>query len=131
MLMTHLADPDPEVKRAVAFSLAQIQYKPAVPRLMALLQDPYFMVRDTTALGLVNFGRNIIPDLQADMPADSSALLMLKLDILSRIGGEKARRLVAGYVDHPDQGVQRLARRSLEAIDAQKSPAGADEENEE
>ena len=129
ILMQSLSDPDPDVKRSAAFSLAQIKYKPALPRLMALLQDPYFMVRDTAALGLVYFGRNVIPELEADMPADSSALLMLKLDILSRIGGEKARRLVTGYVDHPDQSVQRVARRALEIIAAQKPPVGVDAEN--
>jgi HEAT repeat protein len=130
-LMQSLDDPDPDIKRSAAYALGQMKYQPALPRLIALLRDPYFMVRDTTALGLVFYGRKAIPDLEANMSSDSPALLILKLDILARINGEKARQLVEGYADHSNEGVRGMARRALEIIAAQKPPIGVDEENEE
>ena len=128
-LMQSLDDPDPDVKRSAAYTLGQIKYQPALPRLMTLLRDPYFMVRDTTVLALAFFGPKAIPELETTLSRDPPALLILKLDILARINGEKARQLVGGYVDHPHEGVRKMARRALEIIAAQKPPIGVDEEN--
>ncbi|MDP6178949.1 MAG: HEAT repeat domain-containing protein [Desulfatiglandales bacterium] len=112
-LMAYLNDSNPAVKRAIAYSLGQMNYLPAIPQLLSLLKDPDLWVRDAAALSLALFDDEAIPPLDLAMQHEPSSFKIIALDILARIKDEETGAVIEKYLDDPHQNVKRAAEQAL------------------
>jgi HEAT repeat protein len=115
-LMIYLDDPDPEVKRAAAYSLGQINYRPAIPRLLRLIETQRLWGRDSAVLSLALFGDTPIRAITAEMKKKGVSFKIIALDLLGRIGDEEAKTVIKGYLGDPDSRVRRAAKRAMEPL---------------
>lgn len=116
-LKPYLSDPDPAVKRAAAYSLGQMRYDAAIAELLELLNDPQLWVRDAAVLSLALFQNEVIYPLRSKMKKEDSPYKILALDTLARIKTDRAKALIEGYLDDPDQNVRRAAAKALVEIE--------------
>ncbi|MFH1243656.1 MAG: HEAT repeat domain-containing protein [Pseudomonadota bacterium] len=112
-LARYLDDDDPEVKRAAAYSLGQMDYRPVIPELLRLLRAQRPWVRDSAALSLELFGDSGIYPIESEMKKEGPKFRIIALDILGRIGGEKAGAVIEKYIRDPDPNVRRAADRAM------------------
>ncbi|MFH1489265.1 MAG: HEAT repeat domain-containing protein [Pseudomonadota bacterium] len=114
-LVPFIGDPDPAMRKAAAYALGQMNYLPAVPRLLSLLEDPRLWVRDAAVLSLSLFGESALPSVISTMEGASPSFRILALDILSRIKGERSKEMIKKALQDPDQDVRRAARRAMDS----------------
>jgi len=112
-VMEALEDPDPAVRKAAVFALGQMRHHPALQRIPRLLGDPDRWVRDATVLSLALFRDSALPFVQEAMKTADTPLLILGLDVLSRIRTDTSRTLLRGYLDHMEADVRRAAAQAL------------------
>jgi hypothetical protein len=112
-LMPLLNDADPEVRRAAAYSLGQLRYRPAVSPLLDLLHDPELWVRDGAVLSLALFKDDAVGPLGERMKQEGPRFRILALDVLARIKTDRAKALIDEYIDNPDENVGRAAAQAL------------------
>jgi len=115
-LMIYLDDPDPEVKRAAAYSLGQMNYRPAIPRLLRLIETQRLWGRDSAVLSLALFGDTPIRAITAGMKKKKAPFKIIALDLLGRIGDGEAKTVIEGYLRDPDSRVRRAAKRAMESL---------------
>lgn len=108
-LMDSLDDPDPAVKRAAAYSLGQMRYRPAIPHLLSLFKDSELWVRDAAALSLTLFEEEAVPPLASAMEEETPSFKIIALDALSRIQSNSSRSLIEKYLNDPHENVRRAA----------------------
>jgi len=108
-LTNYLNVPDPAVKSATAYSLGQMNYRPAIPRLLSLLNDPHLWVRDAAVLSLALFGDEAIHPIGLAMKKGQSSFKILALDVLARIQGNDSKAIIEKYIDDPNQNIRRAA----------------------
>ncbi|MBW1887765.1 MAG: HEAT repeat domain-containing protein, partial [Deltaproteobacteria bacterium] len=112
-LSVYINDPDPQVRRSVAYALAQMNYKKVIPEIITLLKDPYLWVRDTAASALSLFQDDIISTLDAAMKHETPSFKILALDVLSRIRSSPSKTLIEKYLHDSHENVRRAARLAL------------------
>jgi len=115
-LMGFLADSDPAVRQASAYSLGQIYHLPAIGPLLELLKDPDRWVRDAAVLSLALYKDETVRRLEPTVKGESRSFRILAIDLLSRIGNEKARVLLGTFVSDPDPHVRRAAKNALSRL---------------
>ncbi len=108
-----LNDPDPGVRKAAAYSLAQLEDTTALPHLLSLLKDPAPWVRDAAVLALARFGNTAVDPLSCAMDAEGSSFKILALDLFGRIKGREAEKIIGKYLNDPHPGVRRAAGQAL------------------
>jgi hypothetical protein len=116
ILMAYANDPDPEVRKSTAYSLAQINYQPAIPQLLTLLKDPDKWVRDASVLSLSLFGDKALPPLVVAMRRETPAFRILGLDTLARIKSDQSREIIEKYLDDPNKSVRRAAKQAFDTF---------------
>jgi HEAT repeat protein len=109
ILTAFLEDPDSAVKRAAAYALGQMNYRPSIPQIADLLRDRNLWVRDSAVLSLALFENDVLPYLESAMKQETSQFKILALDVCSRINSEQSKALIEGYLEDPDQNVRRTA----------------------
>ncbi len=114
-LMPYLTDHDPAVRKATAYSLGQMNYESAIPKLLSLLKDPHLWVRDATVLSLALFGADVLNRLGSAMERETGSFKILALDVLARIKGHEARALIERHLDDSNENVRRAARQNLQS----------------
>jgi HEAT repeat protein len=112
-LLIHLVDLDPAVRRSAMYALAQLRYRPAMHRIIPMLNDPELWVRDTAVLSLALFDAAAVDPLAAAMAAGTPAFIITGLEVLGRIETEKSRGIIEGYSTDPDEGVRRAVELAL------------------
>jgi hypothetical protein len=115
-LMVYGKDPDPAVRKATAYSLAQINYQPAIPQLLTLLKDPDKWVRDASVLSLSLFGDKALPSLVLAMKQETSTFRILALHTLAQIKSDRSRAIIGKYLDDPNKNVRRAAKRAFDTF---------------
>jgi hypothetical protein len=116
ILMVYVNDPDPAVRKSAAYSLARINYQPAIPQLLTLLKDPDHWVRDAAVLSLSHFGEKALSPLALAMKNESPASKILLLDALARITVGASEAVIEEYLDDPDKNVRRAAKQALDTF---------------
>jgi HEAT repeat protein len=116
LILPSLDDPDPEVRRAAVYVLGQTQYEPALPLVLPFLKADRLWVRDAAALSLALFGRAAIEPVAEAMNKEDAAFRILAVDILSRIGGDRAQSVIQTYTGDEDQNVRRTAEKAISRI---------------
>ena len=112
-LMVFLNYSDPAVKKAAAYSLGQMKYWPAIPRLLSLINDPSLWVRDATLLSLALFGDDILDPLDLAMEQGTASFKILAFDALARIKSGRSKTIIEKYLGDIDQNVRRAAGKAL------------------
>jgi len=112
-LSVYINDPDPQVRRSAAYALAQMNYKRAIPDLLALLKDPSLWVRDTAVAALSLFQNDVISILDSAMKYENPSFKILTLDVLSRIRSGPSKTLIEKYLNDTHENVRRAARLAL------------------
>jgi hypothetical protein len=112
-LMPYLDDPNPALRKRAAYSLGQMNEKSAIPKLIALLNDPYLEVRDASVLSLAHFEDDALHPLRLAMKGENPSFRILALDVLSKVNSERAKALIEEYLNNPNPNVRRMARRAL------------------
>lgn len=112
-LMKYLDDPDPEVKRAAAYSLGQMNYAPAIPGLVSLLKAKHLWVRDAASLSLLLFGDNAVCPVASGMKREEAPFNIIALDLLGRINSERSRAIIKKYLEDPDKDIRHAAKRAM------------------
>jgi hypothetical protein len=120
-LVPCLRDPDPEVRRATAYAVGQMRYRPAISSLLDLLHDPHLWVRDSAVLSLALFQADAVGPLAARMKQEGPGFRILALDALSRIDAPGAREQVVWYLTDDDANVKRAAKQH---VDGQRESGG-------
>ena len=70
--MGALNDEDPEIRRAAAYALGQMDYLPAISGLLKRLVDPALWVRDAAARSLAVLGEDDIVPISMEMAHQTS-----------------------------------------------------------
>ena len=112
-LMAYLGDLKPALRKTAANSLGQMDEKSALPRLVALLNDPYLEVRDATVLSIAFFQDEAIDSVHLAMKEESPSFKVLALDVLSKMKSDRARALLEEYRNDPNPNVRRMAKQAL------------------
>jgi len=111
------ADPDPEVRRAALYSLAQLLDPQAVPLLLDGLGDRRLWVRDSSVLALALYGESAVPLIREALAGAPPAVRIHALEALSGIGGDPALSLMRRCAgEDPDPAVRRRAQALLEGM---------------
>jgi hypothetical protein len=116
LLMVYVGDPDPAVRKSAAYSLARIDYQPAISQLLILLKDPDHWVRDAAVLSLSHLGEKAVSPIALAMKSESPASKILLLDALARITGGASEAVIEEYLDDPDKNVRRAAKQALDVL---------------
>jgi len=109
----YINNPDPQVRRSAAYTLAQMNYKKIIPEIIFLLKDPHLWVRDTAVAALSLFQDDIIATLDAAMKHETPPFKILALDVLSRIRSGPSKTLIEKHLHDTHENVRRAARLAL------------------
>jgi HEAT repeat protein len=115
-LMPTIVDLDPAVRKSAAYSLGQMNYRPAIPEIIALLKDPHLWVRDTAVLSLALFQDEALYPLAQSLRRESPPFRILAMDVLAQIKSKQSKTLVERYLDDADEGVRRAARKAFSSL---------------
>src|SRR5690606_7679591 len=113
LLLELLRDPDAEVKYAALRTARKIRRPETWPVLIELLRHPAFSHH--AAAALQQAGESILPTLEAafNKNAQSDITMLRIVQIMGRIGGEYALKLLLRKAEHPDK---RIVRQILHAL---------------
>jgi HEAT repeat protein len=111
--MPYLNDPDPALRKTAAYALGQMNVKSAIPKLIALLNDPHLQVRDASVLSLAPFEDDALGPLRLAMKGENPSFRILALDVLSKMNSDRAKELIEEYLNNPNPNVRRVARQAL------------------
>jgi len=115
-LMPYVVDLDPAVRKSAVYSLGQMNYRPAIPEIMALFKDPHLWVRDTAVLSLALFQDEALYPLAQSLRRESPSFKILAMDVLARIKSNQSKTLAERYLDDADENVRRAARKALSSF---------------
>jgi len=122
-LMEFLVDPDPAVRQASAYSLGQMNHRPAIDPLLERLNDSNCWVRDTAVLSLALYKDETVKRLGPVLKRKNRSFRILAAGLLSRIGSEQAKALMQILVRDPDPQVRRAAK---DAVSRLRPPGSSD-----
>ncbi|MEZ4383170.1 MAG: HEAT repeat domain-containing protein [Nannocystaceae bacterium] len=124
-LVAKLADPAPEVRRAVARALGLLSASEATLVLARMLEDPDPQVRRDAAesLGMIGDPRALPAILRALDRGDEAYVARTLLEGLSLQRGEEVDRRLLAYLDAAPRGV--TSKHVAEAIGARERPSAA------
>jgi HEAT repeat protein len=113
LLLELLRDPDPTVKYAALRTARKIRRPETWPVLIELLRHPAFSHH--AAAALQQAGESVLPTLEAafNKNAQSDITMLRIMQIMGRIGGEYALKLLLRKAEHPDK---RIVRQILHAL---------------
>jgi AAA family ATP:ADP antiporter len=113
LLLELLRDPDPAVKYAALRTARKIRRPETWPVLIELLRHPAFSHH--AAAALQQAGESVLPTLEAafNKNAQSDITMLRIVQIMGRIGGEYALKLLLRKAEHPDK---RIVRQILHAL---------------
>jgi HEAT repeat protein len=111
--MPYLNDLEPALRKTAAYSLGQMNAKSALPKLIALLNDPYLEVRDASVLSIAYFQDEAIDPVRLAMKGESPSFKILALDVLSKMKNDRAKALLEEYLNDPNPNVSRMAKQAL------------------
>ncbi|HEY8512592.1 MAG TPA: HEAT repeat domain-containing protein [Cyclobacteriaceae bacterium] len=113
LLLELLRDPDPVVKYAALRTARKIRRPETWPVLIELLRHPTFSHH--AAAALQQAGESVLPTLEAafNKNAQSDTTMLRIVQIMGRIGGEYALKLLLRKAEHPDK---RIVRQILHAL---------------
>ncbi len=112
-ILALLDDPDPAVRKAAAYSLAQLEVTAALPHLISALKDPVPSVRDAAVLALARFGKAALDPLTCAMGTETSAFKILALDLFGRIKSKESEKIIETYLKDSHPGVRRAAGQAM------------------
>jgi len=112
-LMPHVVDIDPAVRKSAAYSLGQMNYRPAIRELISLFNDPHLWVRDTAVLSLALFEDEALYPLVLSLMREGPSFKILAMDVLARIKSDQSKALVERYLNDADESVRRAARQAF------------------
>lgn len=113
LLLELLRDPDPAVKYAALRTARKIKRPETWPVLIELLRHPAFSHH--AAAALQQAGESVLPTLEAafNKNAQSDITMLRIVQIMGRIGGDYALKLLLRKAEHPDK---RIVRQILHAL---------------